>query len=257
MNIYRLAARSDNYIFLLHDPESGAAAVVDPADAAPVLAKLDELDAELVAIFNTHHHNDHVGGNRELIKRFPKAEVYAGEEDRGRIPKQTYALKEGDRVCFAGRTAKVFFVPGHTKGHIAYHFLASTAGQAGELFCGDVLFAGGCGRLFEGTPEQMQASLAKLRALPENTRIWCAHEYTLSNLKFAISVDGENAALQQRLDEVKRDRAQDKPTVPTHLGIEKATNPFLRWDAPALQSVAGSEEATTVFAHIRKLKDTF
>ncbi|MEM6450104.1 MAG: hydroxyacylglutathione hydrolase [Cyanobacteria bacterium P01_D01_bin.105] len=261
MNIYRLPVRSDNYIFLLHNPEDGTAAVVDPADAPPVLAKLEALGAELVAIFNTHHHNDHVGGNQALIKRFPKAEVYAGEADRGRIPKQTYALKEGDRVCFANRTAKVFFVPGHTKGHIAYYFpahsSASGSEHSGELFCGDTLFAGGCGRLFEGTPEQMQASLGKLRALPDNTRIWCAHEYTLSNLKFAVSVEQRNEALQQRLDEVKRDRAQETPTVPTHLGIEKATNPFLRWDAPALQAVANSQDPVTVFAHIRKLKDNF
>ena len=257
MNIYRLPVRSDNYIFLLHDPNEGTAAVVDPADAPPVLAKVEALGAELVAIFNTHHHNDHIGGNRELVKRFPKAEVYAGEEDRGRIPQQTYSLKEGDRVCFAGRSAKVFFVPGHTSGHIAYYFPSQKADQPGELFCGDTLFAGGCGRLFEGTPAQMQDSLAKLRALPDNTRIWCAHEYTLSNLRFALSVDHENETLKARLDEVKRDRAQDIPTVPTHLGIEKETNPFLRWDAIALQSVAGSQDAADVFAHIRKLKDNF
>ena len=257
MHIYRLPVRSDNYIFVLHNPDDGSAAVVDPADAPPVIAKLEELDAELVAIFNTHHHNDHVGGNRELIKRFPKAEVYAGEEDRGRIPKQTYALKEGDRVSFAGRSGKVFFVPGHTKGHIAYFFPSQRADQCGELFCGDTLFAGGCGRLFEGTPAQMQDSLAKLRSLPDDTRIWCAHEYTLSNLRFAISVDGENAALRARLDEVMRDRADDKPTIPTHLGLEKATNPFLRWDAPALQAVAGAAEPAAVLGHIRAMKDDF
>ena len=257
MDIYRLPARSDNYIFLLYSPEDGTAAVVDPADAPPVLSQLETLGAKLVAIFNTHHHNDHVGGNQALIKRFPKAEVYAGEADRGRIPKQTYALKAGDRVCFANRTAKVFFVPGHTKGHMAYYFPAPSSAQAGDLFCGDTLFAGGCGRLFEGTPEQMQVSLSQLRALPDNTRIWCAHEYTLSNLRFAISVEPENAALQQRLDEVKRDHAQDTPTVPTYLGIEKATNPFLRWDAPALQAIANSQDPVTVFAHIRALKDNF
>lgn len=257
MNIYRLPARSDNYIFLLHDPQSGTAAVVDPADAPPVLAQLEALNAKLVAIFNTHHHNDHVGGNRELIKRFPKAEVYAGEEDRGRIPEQTYALKEGDRVSFAERCAKVFFVPGHTKGHIAYYFPSQKSEQPGELFCGDTLFAGGCGRLFEGTPEQMQHSLAKLRALPDHTRIWCAHEYTLSNLKFAISVDPQNEDLQKRLAAVKGDRTQDIPTVPTYLGIEKLTNPFLRWDALALQSAAGHQAPAAVFAHIRQLKDNF
>jgi len=257
MHIYRLPVRSDNYIFLLHNPDDATAAVVDPADAPPVLDKLAALGAKLVAIFNTHHHNDHVGGNRELIRQFPQAEVYAGEQDKGRIPQQTYALKEGDRVCFADRSAKVFFVPGHTKGHIAYYFPPSKSDQPGELFCGDTLFAGGCGRLFEGTPTQMQASLAKLRALPESTRIWCAHEYTLSNLRFALSVERTNEDLQQRIEAVKRDRAQNQPTVPTHLSIEKATNPFLRWDAPALQALAASQEPTAVFAHIRKLKDEF
>ena len=257
MKIYRLPARSDNYIFLLHSPEAGTAAVVDPADAPPVLQKLDELGAELVAIFNTHHHNDHVGGNRQLLQRFPNAQVYGGAEDKGRIPGQQHFLNQGDRVTFAGRSAEVFFVPGHTYGHIAYYFPPAKAGETGELFCGDTLFAGGCGRLFEGTPAQMQPSLSKLRALPDNTRIWCAHEYTLSNLKFAISVDRENDELRSRLDQVTAARAQNQPTVPAHLGTEKATNPFLRWDSPALQQVAGSQDPVKVFAHIRGLKDNF
>ncbi|MEM9088478.1 MAG: hydroxyacylglutathione hydrolase [Cyanobacteria bacterium P01_F01_bin.53] len=261
MNVYRLPVRSDNYIFILHNPADNTAAVVDPADAPPVLAKLEELGAKLVAIFNTHHHNDHVGGNRELIKKFPKAEVYGSEADKGRIPKQTYCMKEGDRVSFAGRTGKVFFVPGHTSGHIAYYFPPTTElgdyVEPGELFCGDTLFAGGCGRLFEGTPEQMKDSLAKLRNLPDNTRIWCAHEYTLSNLTFAMTVDGDNVELRSRFANVTAARQQDLPTVPSLLAKEKATNPFLRWDTPALQSVAGSEDDVTVFGHIRAMKDNF
>ncbi|MGC1307514.1 MAG: hydroxyacylglutathione hydrolase [Phormidesmis sp.] len=257
MEIFRLPARSDNYIFVLYNSDDKTAAVVDPADAPPVMNKLHELDAELVAIFNTHHHNDHVGGNKDLIKRFPKAKVYGGEVDRGRIPEQTYALKEGDRVTFANRSAKVFFVPGHTNGHIAYYFAPKNAGKPGELFCGDTLFAGGCGRLFEGTPEQMQPSLAKLRNLPDNTRVWCAHEYTLSNLKFAVSVDAANDELQTRLQSVITARAANQPTIPSLLKEEKITNPFLRWDAPKLQSVAQSQDPVTVFAHIRQLKDRF
>ncbi len=257
MEIYRLPVRSDNYIFILHNPADSTAAVVDPADAPPVLQKLAELGATLVAIFNTHHHSDHVGGNRALLKRFPKAEVYGGQEDRGRIPGQTYALKEGDRVIFAGRTGKVFFVPGHTKGHIAYYFPSATTDQPGELFCGDTLFAGGCGRLFEGTPAQMQPSLAKLRALPDNTRVWCAHEYTLSNLKFAVSVDTENQALTDRLNQVIAAREQNQPTIPSLLAQEKATNPFLRWDSPTLQAIANSQEPVTVFGCIREMKDQF
>ena len=261
MNIYRLPARADNYIYLLHNPADSTAAVVDPADAPPVLDKLDELGAKLVTIFNTHHHNDHVGGNRELVENFPEAEVYGGAQDQGRIPEQRYFLGEGDRVTFAGRTAEIFFVPGHTRGHIAYYFAPIEEGKpedsAGELFTGDTLFAGGCGRLFEGTPQQMAVSLAKLRKLPDNTRVWCGHEYTLNNLKFAVSVEGENEELRSRLQKVTAARQQNQPTVPSMLAEEKATNPFLRWNSPALQAVANSEDPVTVFARIRQLKDSF
>jgi hydroxyacylglutathione hydrolase len=257
MDIYRLPVRTDNYIFILHNPADNTAAVVDPADASPVLAKLDELGATMVAIFNTHHHSDHVGGNRDLLKRFPAAEVYASREDEGRIPGQTHALQEGDCVIFANRIGQVFFVPGHTRGHIAYYFAPETPKDAGELFCGDTLFAGGCGRLLEGTPAQMQPSLAKLKALPDNTRVWCAHEYTLANLKFALSVDPDNEALVERFERVAIARQQNQPTIPSLLATEKATNPFLRWDNPALQSVAHSQEPVTVFGHIRGLKDRF
>lgn len=257
MDIYRLPARSDNYIFVLHNLADNTAAAVDPADAPPVLKQLDELGATLTTIFNTHHHNDHVGGNRELMNRFPDVEVYGGAQDQGRIPGQKYFLGEGDRVTFANRTAEVFFVPGHTRGHIAYYFPPVDDTEPGELFCGDTLFAGGCGRLFEGTPQQMAVSLAKLRQLPDNTRVWCAHEYTLNNLKFAVSVDGENEELRSRLQNVTTARQKNQPTIPSFLAEEKATNPFLRWQSPALQSVANSEDPVTVFAHIRKLKDDF
>ncbi len=257
MEIYRLPARTDNYIFVLHNPADNTAAVVDPADAPPVLKKLDELGATLVVIFNTHHHNDHVGGNRELLDRFPDAEVYGGAEDQGRIPGQKHYLRQGDRVSFGDRTAEVFFVPGHTRAHIAYYFPPAKPSEPGELFSGDTLFAGGCGRLFEGTPEQMAISLGKLRTLPDNTRLWCGHEYTLSNLKFAASVDGENKELLQRLAQVTTARQQNQPTVPSLLGTEKATNPFLRWNSPSLQSKANSQDPVTVFARIRAMKDNF
>ncbi len=257
MDIYRLPARTDNYIFVLHNPSDHTAAVIDPADAPPVLQKLKELGATLVTIFNTHHHNDHVGGNRELIAHFPEAEVYGSAQDQGRIPEQRHFLGEGDRVTFADRTAEVLFVPGHTRGHIAYYFPPIEADQPGELFSGDTLFAGGCGRLFEGTAEQMAVSLAKLRKLPDNTRVWCGHEYTLSNLKFAVSVDGENEALRSRLAQITTARQQNQPTIPSMLSVEKATNPFLRWNAPALQAIANSTDPIAVFAHIRQLKDCF
>jgi hydroxyacylglutathione hydrolase len=252
MQIYRLPALSDNYIFLLHDRERQIAAVVDPADPKPVLHKLAELDAELVAIFNTHHHADHVGGNRALLQKFPRLIIYGGDRDRGRIPGQQVFLKAGDRVQFGDRSAEVFFVPGHTLAHIAYYFPDS-----GDLFCGDTLFAGGCGRLFEGTPAQMMDSLDRLRQLPDDTRVWCAHEYTLNNLKFAITVDGDNPILQERLRDAIAARQRQEPTIPTNVGIEKQTNPFLRWDFPALQAAAKMSEPHRVFAKLRGMKDLF
>ncbi|MCZ0903872.1 hydroxyacylglutathione hydrolase, partial [Microcoleus sp. HI-ES] len=240
MQVYRLPVLSDNYIFLLHDPDRHTAAVVDPARSQPVLEQLQALGAELTAIFNTHHHRDHIGGNQELIDSFPQIKVYGGAEDRGRIPGQQVFLQAGDRVEFAGRTAEVFFLPGHTKAHIAYYFPPSNPSEIGELFCGDTLFAGGCGRLKEGTPAQMLASLGQLRKLPDSTRVWCAHEYTLNNLQFALSVDGDNPDLQQRFAEVKEARSRSQPTIPSSIGLEKSTNPFLRWDFPNLQSAANT-----------------
>ena len=257
MKIYRLPALSDNYIFLLHDAVTQSAAVVDPAEGQPVLQKLAELGATLTAIFNTHHHGDHVGANQQLLRHFPDAVVYGGVEDKGRIPGQQIYLAEGDTVSFGERTGQVFFVPGHTRAHIAYYFPPLAASEPGDLFCGDTLFAGGCGRLFEGTPRQMVASLTKLRSLPDITRIWCAHEYTLKNLQFAITVDAQNTVLQSRLASVKAARQRHEATVPSELGVEKQTNPFLRWDAIALQTTAKSTDPIQTFARIRGMKDQF
>ncbi|MFS8969496.1 hydroxyacylglutathione hydrolase [Thermostichus sp. MS-CIW-19] len=252
MRILQLPALRDNYIYLLHDPETATAAVVDPTLAEPVLDKLAELGAELVAIFNTHHHHDHVGGNLQLLARYPRAVVYGSQADRGRIPGQTVELQAGETVAFAGRQAKVLFVPGHTRGHVAYYFP-----ESGDLFCGDTLFAGGCGRLFEGTPEQMLGSLDQLRQLPEATRVWCAHEYTLNNLKFALTVDGDNPDLQARYQQVVALRQAGSPTVPSTIGEERRTNPFLRWDQPALRAATGAQDPVRVFARLRGMKDQF
>ena len=256
MQIHRIPVLSDNYIFLLHDISSNTAAVVDPAEAEPVIKKLHELEAELVAIFNTHHHNDHVGGNKQLIQQYPQVTVYGGVEDRGRIPGQQVFLEEGSQINFANRTGEVFFIPGHTRAHIAYYF-PSQSGETGELFCGDTLFAGGCGRLFEGTPIQMVDSLSKLSSLPDNTRVWCAHEYTLKNLQFAVTVDADNLDLQQRYDEVKANRSRGEATVPSLLGVEKRTNPFLRYSQPALQLAVNSNDPVQTFARLRGMKDKF
>ncbi|MEB3215656.1 MAG: hydroxyacylglutathione hydrolase [Nostocales cyanobacterium 94392] len=257
MQIFRISALSDNYIFLLHDNQQNIAAVVDPAEAKPVLTKLHELKAELVVIFNTHHHYDHVGGNLELIKKFPQLTVYAGSSDKGRIPAQQVFLEDGDRVSFSHRTGEILFVPGHTRAHIAYYFPPEKSGETGELFCGDTLFAGGCGRLFEGTPVQMVNSLNKIRNLPDNTRVWCAHEYTLKNLQFAMTVDSENPELQQRFEQVKIHRSRQEATVPSLLGLEKHTNPFLRWEEPALQLATNSSESVQTFGRLRGMKDRF
>ncbi|MGY6531077.1 MAG: hydroxyacylglutathione hydrolase [Cyanobacterium sp.] len=257
MNIIRIPVLSDNYIFVLHDRTLNQAAVVDPAEAQPVLDCLQSLGAPLVAIFNTHHHLDHVGGNKELLEAFPEAVVYGGEVDKGRIPRQQFFLREGDTVEFAGRKGEVFFVPGHTKAHIAYYFAPNEENGVGELFCGDTLFAGGCGRLFEGTPAQMVDSLSKFRSLPDNTRVWCAHEYTLSNLKFAITVDGNNLDLMNRYQEVTIARENDQPTIPSLIGLEKKTNPFMRWDSEQIKSAMGFEEPSRVFGRLRGMKDNF
>lgn len=257
MQIHRIPALSDNYIFLLYDGECGIATVVDPAEADPVLRQLDVLQADLVAIFNTHHHLDHVGGNVELLRHFPKAIVYGGAEDRGRIPGQQIFLQEGDRVEFGERTAEVLFVPGHTRAHIAYYFPPVLPDELGDLFCGDTLFAGGCGRLFEGTPSQMVSSLSKLRILPDQTRVWCAHEYTLKNLQFALTVDEQNPALHSRYEQVKAARQRFEATIPSLLGDEKQTNPFLRWEQPELQAKAKSRDPVQTFARLRGMKDMF
>jgi hydroxyacylglutathione hydrolase len=257
MQVYRLPALSDNYIFLLHDPARNVAAVVDPAEAGPVLQKLQELGASLTAIFNTHHHGDHVGGNSDLLKKYPAATVYGGAEDKGRIPGQQVFLQEGDRVVLGDRTGEIFFVPGHTRAHIAYYFPPINPGDIGDLFCGDTLFAGGCGRLFEGTPTQMVDSLSKLRRLPDNTRVWCAHEYTLKNLQFAVTVDAHNLDLQERLAQVQTARQQHEATVPSLLGVEKRTNPFLRWDNPTLQQATKASNEIQTFSRLRGMKDQF
>jgi hydroxyacylglutathione hydrolase len=257
LQVKRLPALSDNYIFLLHDTQKNIAAVVDPAEPEPVLDCLTALGAELVAIFNTHHHSDHVGANRALMQKFPQLTVYGGAEDRGRIPGQMVYLQEGDRVPFSDRTAEVFFIPGHTRAHIAYYFPPSSPEETGELFCGDTIFAGGCGRLFEGTPAQMVDSIGKLRQLPDNTRVWCAHEYTLGNLKFAITVEPDNLDLQNRYQHVQELRSRGEATIPSLLGVEKRTNPFLRWDSEALKKSMGLTEPARVFGKLRGMKDVF
>lgn len=239
LQIERIPVLTDNYIWLAHDAASGATAVIDPAEAAPVLARLAEKGWRLSHILNTHHHWDHTGGNLEL-KAATGCIIVGAAEDAARIPGIDRHVRDGDTVLLGTQEGRVLDVRGHTAAHIAYHFAASDA-----LFCGDTLFLMGCGRLIEGTPEQMWSSLAKIAALPDATRIYCAHEYTLANARYAVVAEPENAALRRRLDAVIAARERDEPTVPDTLALERATNPFLR---------AGS---VAEFARRRAAKDTF
>ena len=244
---------SDNYGYLLHDAQTGDTAIVDPSEAAPVLAVLADAGWTLSHILNTHHHPDHIGGNAEL-KAATGAVIAAPRADLHRIPNVDVPLGEGDRYRVGGSEAQVFAVPGHTSGHIAFWFEADQA-----LFSGDTLFSLGCGRLFEGTPEEMWRSLGKLRALPDATSVYCGHEYTQSNARFALTIEPGNAALEARAAEIAALRAEGKPTIPTNLGVEKATNPFLRADVAAVQAAMGlaGRPATETFAAIRRGKDNF
>jgi hydroxyacylglutathione hydrolase len=253
LSITPLPAFNDNYLWLLARGRS--AAVVDPGDAEPVMRALDRHDLRLDAILATHHHPDHVGGVMELKQRH-RAAVYGPAREK--IPARDHALKGGDAIEVLGTRFEVIDVPGHTAGHIAYYAASESA-----VFCGDTLFACGCGRLFEGTPAQMLASLTALAALPEETRVYCAHEYTLANIRFALAVDPDNVELQARAADAAATRRRGEPTVPSTIGLELATNPFMRCDVPAVRDAAarrekGAEtEAVTTFAALRNWKNGF
>ena len=242
---------NDNYVFVLHGDGPGPAVVVDPAVAEPVITWLEQRDLELAAVLQTHHHHDHIGGTPELLQRWPSARVIACAADRDRIPFQTDGVADGDLLELLGRPFEVLAVPGHTAHHIAFHLPAPAPGgadqpgsdQPGELFCGDTLFAAGCGRLFEGTPEQMHASLQRLAALPPATRVWCAHEYTAGNLRWAAAQEPEDAAIAERLRAVQTARAAGLATIPSSIALERATNLFMRAsDGAELRRLRGSKD---------------
>jgi hydroxyacylglutathione hydrolase len=253
LEIIQLPVLTDNYIYLIHEPISGETAVVDPALAQPVLDILDKKNWKLKYVLNTHHHWDHVGGNLEL-KQKAGCKIIAAESDRDRIPGIDIGVKEDDVVSIGKHLARVISTPGHTSGHIVYHFAEDNA-----LFCGDTLFVMGCGRLFEGTAAQMWNSLQKLKALPASTRLYCTHEYTLANGQFAISVEPDNLTLQHRMIEVQQLRAKNKPTVPSTIEQERATNPFFRADSKTVQKNLNmqNQPPVQVFAELRKRKDSF
>ena len=222
LEIVRIPVLSDNYVWLVHEPVSGETMVIDPAVAPPVLEKAEELGWKISQIWNTHWHPDHTGGNAE-IKQATGCTITGPAAEAGRIPTLDVQVKGGDVVRLGDVTADVLDVPAHTAGHIAFHFAEDKA-----AFVGDTLFAMGCGRLFEGTAEQMFGNMRALEALGDDTAIYCAHEYTLSNGRFALTVEPENTALVQRMAEVVALRDRGEPTVPTTIALEKATNPFMR-----------------------------
>jgi len=256
MDIVVVPCLTDNYAYLLVDA-SGHAVIVDPSEAEPVLAALRERELEPVGIWATHHHHDHIGGVAGLLAEYPKLEVVGSAYDAAhkRIPGITRALSAGDPLWFESRRVRLLFVPGHTLGAVAY--LCD-----GAVFSGDTLFSAGCGRIFEGTPEVMQSSLAKLRALAPDTRLYCGHEYTEKNLQFAQYVEPDNTAIQMRLHQVRELRAAGQPSVPITIEQECAVNPFLRWDTPSVIERArglgaANDSPVEVFAALRRAKDSY
>jgi hydroxyacylglutathione hydrolase len=237
--IVRIPALSDNYIWLAHEPQSGETVVIDPAEAEPVLAEADARGWRITQIWNTHWHPDHTGGNI-AVKAATGCTITGPAAEAERIPTLDRQAREGDVVRLGPVEAQVLEVPGHTAGHIAFHLASEQV-----AFVGDTLFAMGCGRLFEGDAAQMHANLQRLAALPPDTRIFCAHEYTLSNARFAVTVEPENPALRQRLAQVERLRADGEATVPTTIALERATNPFMR--ASSAEALGGLRRAKDAF----------
>ena len=253
LQVHQFPCRSDNYGFLAHDPATQLTACIDTPDDDATNAALEENGWHLTHILNTHHHGDHTGANLLLKERWG-CTIVGAANDAARIPGIEVRVSDGDTYTFGGLDAKVFEVPGHTTGHIAYYFESE-----GIAFVGDTLFALGCGRLFEGTPEMMWNSLQKLMALPDDTVVYCAHEYTQANAEFALSVEPGNDRLVARSKEIDELRAKGLPTVPTTIGLERETNPFVRPMSENLQATIGLSGAdlVSVFAETRKRKDNF
>lgn len=255
LEVTPVEAFRDNYIWLVHGADPRKVAVVDPGDAGPVLDALGRLDLEPAAILATHHHYDHVGGISRLVDSW---EIPVYGPAREHVPNRTRGFAEGDPVDLPmlDLSFEVLDIPGHTAGHIAF------VGH-GSVFCGDTLFSAGCGRLFEGTPDQMSDSLGKLAALPDETRVFCGHEYTLDNLRFALAVEPDNARAQAYLEDARQRRREGRPTLPSGIGLEREVNPFLRCERDSVRQAAerrsgqALQDSIAVFATIRRWKDGF
>lgn len=254
LTIDQFICLSDNFAVLLHDDESGATATIDAPDGEAIAQALKRRQWRLTHILLTHHHLDHVGGAALLKRQFPQAAIVGAKADEPRLPPLDVAVAEGDRVTVGGACARVIETPGHTSGHIAYAFE-----EDGAVFAGDTLFSLGCGRVFEGTMAQMHASLHKLASLPPGARLYCGHEYTKDNARFALAVDPDNPALRARAAEVDRLRAAGAHTLPSTIAAECATNPFLRAQDAGIRRRLGLSQASDVevFARLREMKNSF
>jgi hydroxyacylglutathione hydrolase len=253
LQIDQFMCRSDNFGVLVHDPKSGETALIDAPEEAAILAAIERTGWKPTHILTTHHHGDHVEANLALKQRFGVTIIGPAAES-AKIPGIDRTVADGDTFAFGGETVRVIATPGHTLGHVTYYLP-----KAGVAFAGDTLFALGCGRLFEAKAPVMYDSLKKLAALPLETKVYCGHEYTLSNARFALSVDPTNSALKERAARIEAQRARGEATLPTTIGDELATNPFLRWHDPVIRRNLGMEGAADadVFGEIRKRKDVF
>ena len=251
--IKQIPVLNDNYLFMIYDQNTRTSGCVDPAVSEPLINELEKENLGLDFILNTHHHFDHVGANLDLKKKYG-CKIVGSQKDSKRIPGIDIMLGEGDIFKFGRSTCRVLEVSGHTNGHIAFYFKEDNC-----IFCGDTLFSLGCGRLFEGSPKQMVESLSKIRSLPDHTKIYCAHEYTLNNAEFALSIDPKNGVLKRKVSEIKEKRSQNIATVPALLSEEKELNPFLNFDNKEFIKRIGIEDisSTDNFRVIREMKDKF
>jgi hydroxyacylglutathione hydrolase len=258
MRIVPIPVLADNYAYLIIDETTKEAGVVDPSEAGPVAAAVRKEGVKLLSIINTHHHWDHVGGNEELMKEFSGIKVYGHKRDKDRTPGITNLVDEGDTISIGQHQGRFLFIPCHTSGHVALHFPQEKA-----VFTGDTLFIAGCGRLFEGTAADMHNNMVKLTALPDDTRVYCGHEYTIKNLQFALTLEPSNAKAQAKLQWAQEMRAKKQPTIPSTVAEEKEFNPFVRVHNAELQANVKKQfpevkvDPVAILEKTRYLKDNF